>query len=116
MADGSSSVTITAPNLEDALGVLLEAVGTLLEGGMRLACSWEEEPGEYRGALSAQVEIVPDYEPEVDGRVVMSRRPGGLRLPRDGAERRCRSRQLLFMYQGSRGRGGRLLRRQDEQV
>ena len=48
VADGSASVTITAPNLEDALGVLLEAVGTLLEGADEARWLWEEEPGEYR--------------------------------------------------------------------
>jgi hypothetical protein len=43
-----SSATITASYLEDALGVLLEAVGVVLEGADEARCSWEEEPGEYR--------------------------------------------------------------------
>lgn len=45
---GSSSARITASYLEDALGVLLEAVGLVLEGAQQARCSWEEEPGEYR--------------------------------------------------------------------
>jgi len=48
VADGTSSATITASYLEDALGVLLEAIGVLLEGAEEARCSWEEEPGEYR--------------------------------------------------------------------
>jgi hypothetical protein len=48
IADGSSSATMTASYLEDALGVLLEAVGVLLEGADEARCSWQEEPGEYR--------------------------------------------------------------------
>jgi hypothetical protein len=45
---GHSSATITASYLQDALGVLLEAVGLMLEGAQQARCSWEEEPGEYR--------------------------------------------------------------------
>jgi hypothetical protein len=48
IADDSAWVTLTASYLEDALGVLLEAVGVLLEGAVTARCSWEEEPGEYR--------------------------------------------------------------------
>lgn len=44
----SSSATITASYLNDALGVLLEAVGLVLEGADQARCSWEKEPGEYR--------------------------------------------------------------------
>ncbi len=47
LADAFSDVALSASYLEDALGVLLEAVGTLLEGAER-AGSWEEEPGGYR--------------------------------------------------------------------
>lgn len=48
LEDRSSSATITASYLEDALGDLLEAVGVLLEGAQEARCSWAEEPGEYR--------------------------------------------------------------------
>jgi len=48
LADGPSSVMITASYLGDALGELLEAVGVLLEGAEQARCSWAEEPGEYR--------------------------------------------------------------------
>jgi hypothetical protein len=48
VSDGSSSATLTASYLEDALGELLEAIGTMLEGADEARCSWEEEPGEYR--------------------------------------------------------------------
>jgi hypothetical protein len=48
IADGTSSATITASYLGDALCDLLEAVGVLLEGAEEARCSWEEEPGEYR--------------------------------------------------------------------
>jgi len=48
LADGRSSVTITASYLGDALGELLEAIGVLLGGGEQARCSWEEEPGEDR--------------------------------------------------------------------
>lgn len=41
-------MTITASYLEDALGVLLDAVGVLLEGAEAARCSWAEEPGEDR--------------------------------------------------------------------
>jgi hypothetical protein len=48
IADEQAWVTLPASYLSDALGVLLEAVGVLLEGGAESRCSWEEEPGEYR--------------------------------------------------------------------
>jgi hypothetical protein len=48
MCDGASSATITASYLMDALGLLLEDVGSMLEGVDEARCSWEEEPGEYR--------------------------------------------------------------------
>lgn len=48
VSDQSSSATVTASYLEDALGVLLEPVGVMLEGAAEARYSWEEEPGEYR--------------------------------------------------------------------
>jgi hypothetical protein len=48
IADGTSQAVITASYLSDALGDLLEALGTMLEGAGEARCSWEEEPGEYR--------------------------------------------------------------------
>jgi hypothetical protein len=48
IADATSRAVITASYLSDALGDLLEALGTILEGAAEARCSWEEEPGEYR--------------------------------------------------------------------
>jgi hypothetical protein len=48
VSDGCASAAITASYLTDALGVLLEAVGSMLDGAGEARCSWEEEPGEYR--------------------------------------------------------------------
>jgi hypothetical protein len=48
VSDGSFSATIPASYLEDALGVLLEAVGAVLKGAQEARCSWEVEPGEFR--------------------------------------------------------------------
>lgn len=48
LSDGPSSTTLTASYLEDELGELLEAIGTMFEGADEARCSWEEEPGEYR--------------------------------------------------------------------
>jgi len=48
VGEGDSEVELTASYLSDALGDLLEAIGSLLEGGDAARCSWEEEPGEYR--------------------------------------------------------------------
>src|SRR4051794_38082323 len=58
VSDASSSVTITASYLTDALGVLLEAVSHLLEGADRARCSWEVEPGEYRWIFEAADSLV----------------------------------------------------------
>jgi hypothetical protein len=48
ISDGMATATITASYLEDALGVLLKALSSLLDGAPEAQCSWEEEPGEYR--------------------------------------------------------------------
>jgi hypothetical protein len=44
----SGDATLTASYLGDALGDLLDAVGTLLDGAESATCHWEEEPGEFR--------------------------------------------------------------------
>ena len=48
LADGSSSVTLAASYVGDALGGLLKAVAALLEGAQHARCSWAQEPGESR--------------------------------------------------------------------
>jgi hypothetical protein len=48
LSDRSSSTTITASYLADALGDLLVAVASMLDGADEARCSWQEEPGEYR--------------------------------------------------------------------
>ena len=58
LANGTSETTVTASYLSDALGLLLEAVGTLLEGADEARCSWDEEPGEYRWIFGRSGESV----------------------------------------------------------
>jgi len=48
LADDQTSLALPASYLSDVLGDLLEAIGTLLEGGDAAECSWDQEPGEYR--------------------------------------------------------------------
>lgn len=52
LGDGQTEIKIRASYLADALGDLLEAVGTLLEGAASARCGWEEEPGEWRWIFS----------------------------------------------------------------
>jgi hypothetical protein len=52
IADASSTATVTASYLSDALRDLLRAVLLLLEGAAEARCSWEEEPGEFRWVLT----------------------------------------------------------------
>lgn len=54
LADGSSMATLTASYLNDALGLLLDAVGSVLGGAREARCSWAEEPGEYRWILDGE--------------------------------------------------------------
>lgn len=60
--DGTSSATITASYLSDALKSLVSAVAAIAEGALEARASWTEEPGEYRWVLirhgdTAAVEI-----------------------------------------------------------
>jgi hypothetical protein len=48
VTDEANSAEVTASYLGDALGDLLMAVWTLIEGDTDARCSWWEEPGEYR--------------------------------------------------------------------
>lgn len=48
ISDDASAATIRASHLNDALGLLLEAVDRLLQGAIEARCSWADEPGEYR--------------------------------------------------------------------
>lgn len=48
LTDAAASARVTASDLSDALGDLLLAVWTLVDGDSQARCSWEEEPGEYR--------------------------------------------------------------------
>lgn len=48
VGDDSSSAEVTASYLGDALGDLLAAIRTVLDGDAVARCSWWEEPGEYR--------------------------------------------------------------------
>lgn len=58
LSDGTSSATVTGSYLSDALGLLLEAVGSLLEGTQEARCSWDEEPGEYRWVFVRSGDLV----------------------------------------------------------
>jgi hypothetical protein len=51
ISDDTGGATVTASYLKDALGLLLEAVGLVLEGAEEARCAWAEEPGEYRRIL-----------------------------------------------------------------
>jgi hypothetical protein len=48
VTDDASSAEVTASYLGDALGHLLVAIWTLIEGDTDARCSWWEEPGECR--------------------------------------------------------------------
>lgn len=70
VGDGVSNVEITASYLGDALGDLLRATESLLQGDTEARCSWEEEPGEYRwlftsdgGDVDLQILRLPDNFP-----------------------------------------------------
>ncbi|TBN57242.1 hypothetical protein EYE40_07425 [Glaciihabitans arcticus] len=70
VSDGNSKVELTASYLSDALGDLLAAIRSLLEGGDAARCSWEEEPGEYRwiftregGEAQLVILVFPDNFP-----------------------------------------------------
>lgn len=54
ISDGAATARLTASYLKDALGDLLEAVGTLFEGAVEARCSWQEEPGECRWIFHRQ--------------------------------------------------------------
>ena len=67
------SVDVTASYLRDALGDLVRAMESLLQGGTDARCSWEEEPGEYRWiftsdgiAVSLGILQLPDNFPTLD--------------------------------------------------
>ena len=58
IADDLSWAALTASYLSDALGDLLEAVGTILEGAAEACVSWQEEPGEYRWIFVREGDLV----------------------------------------------------------
>lgn len=72
--------------MSDALGVLLEAVGTLLEGAEEARCSWHEEPGEYRWVFVRRADLLelrvlafPElwgHQPDAEGSLVFETRQG----------------------------------------
>ncbi len=84
LADDEAWAGLTASYLSDALGNLLEAVGVLLEGADEAACSWDEEPGEYRWLFTRtgqtvhlRVLALPDQfppRPDADGTLVFETR------------------------------------------
>ena len=86
LSDGTTEATVTASYLSDALGVLLEAVGTLLEGAQEARCSWDEEPGEYRWIFVRRGDVVElrvlafqdrgGEEPDSEGSLVFETRQG----------------------------------------
>jgi hypothetical protein len=84
IADETSSATLTASYLGDALGDLLSALGALLGGADTARCSWWEEPGEYRWVFDRDQETVRlrilsfddtwSHEPDKAGTVVFETR------------------------------------------
>ena len=84
ISDGKNEATLTASYLSDALGNLVEAIGTLLEGASEARCSWDEEPGEYRwvfhreaGQVHLRVLAFQDlwgHAPDENGAVVFETR------------------------------------------
>jgi hypothetical protein len=47
ISDGRNWLRPTASYLSDALRALIDAVGAIVRGGARVACIWEEEPGNF---------------------------------------------------------------------
>lgn len=82
VGDGGEAVVLPTSYLTDALGQLLKAVKTLLEGAVRAECSWQEEPGEYRwlfevdrNDLHIRILEFPEFYtplPEGEGQQVLS--------------------------------------------
>jgi hypothetical protein len=56
LSDETASARVTASDLGDALGDLLLAVWTLLDGDAQARCSWWEEPGECRWLFARDAE------------------------------------------------------------
>jgi hypothetical protein len=59
IADDDASATFTASYLTDALGDLLGAVWSLLEGATEARLSWCEEPAEHRWIFVREADSVP---------------------------------------------------------
>jgi hypothetical protein len=79
IADDNGEVFVTASYLSDALGGLIDAVASVLEGAPEARTSWDEEPGEYRWILTRAAD-------DVDVRVLAFPELWGSRPDEEGEE------------------------------
>jgi hypothetical protein len=80
ISDDAGSAEITASYLGNALGDLLQAAWSMLDGDTGARCSWWEEPGEYRWIFVRDLQRVSlqilefdglwSDEPDENGRVI----------------------------------------------